>query len=254
MTKIIEKKLRENFQEKDSFSRKDLWHFYKQFEPDLNENTFGWRIFNLKNKNIINAIGNGHYTISDKPKHQPNFSKNASKMGEFIATEFKDVAYCLWETHWLNEFTVHQTQKNWILIEVEKELIETIFYKLKDYFSLDIFLNPDEKIINFYVAESSKPAILKKLTTRSPITFKEENGIKINVPNVEKILVDVFTDQRLFYLFQGKELLNIYENFFKNYSINYSTLFNYANRRGQKENIKKFLTANLGHLIKENMK
>ena len=64
-----------------------------------------------------------------------------------------------------------------ILVEVEKEFVESFYYDLKDNFKNDIYLNPDEKAINFYISESNQPLIIKNLITRSPIDKRTERKI-----------------------------------------------------------------------------
>src|SRR5690606_2062012 len=71
MSKIIENKIIEAFKGQSSFDRKELYHFYLDFEPDLKESTFSWRIYDLKKKDIIKTIGRGLYVISYKPKYKP---------------------------------------------------------------------------------------------------------------------------------------------------------------------------------------
>ena len=56
MLKILENRLIEEFKDREYFTRGDLFDFYRHFEPDLKEGTFGWRIYDLKNKNMINIL------------------------------------------------------------------------------------------------------------------------------------------------------------------------------------------------------
>lgn len=251
MSKIIENRLIEEFKNRDSFSREDLFHFYTYFEPNLKEGTFGWRIYDLKNKNIIKPVRRGYYTICYKPKYKPVLSTDLLKLAKFISQRFEEVKHCVWETDWLNEFSRHQTTKRLILIEIEKDFVESLYYELKDVFRLDIYLNPDEKDIDYYISESNKPIIIKKLITRSPITKRTENKIKFYTPLLEKILVDLFSEEKLFYFYQGTELLNIYENAIKYYTINYTKLFSYAKRRDKEQDLKQFMTLNLYHLVRD---
>jgi len=250
MPKIIENRLIEEFKDRDAFSREELFNFFKYFEPDLKEGTFGWRIYDLKNKNIIKTTQRAYYTISYKPKFKPEISAELLKLAKVISERFTDVKYCIWETDWINEFAKHQSGKNLIIIEIEKDFIESLYYELKDQFKFDIYLNPDEKIIDFYISESQKPVIIKKLITRSPITKRIEKKIKFHTPQLEKILVDLFTENKLFYFYQGAELMYVYENSLKNYTLNYTKLFSYAKRRDREKNIKQFMTNNMYHLVK----
>jgi len=145
MSKSIEKKLIEAFKEHSSFDRNELYDFYLDFEPDLKESTFSWRIYDLKKKDIIKIIGRGLYIISNKPKYKPVLSENVLKIARKSSERFEEINYCIWETQWLNEFTQHQTSNQMIVVEVEKEFVDSFYYNLNDNLRMDFFLNPDEK-------------------------------------------------------------------------------------------------------------
>ncbi len=254
MPKIIENILIEKFKETDFFSRKDLLEFYKNFEPNLKEGTFGWRIYDLKSRNIIKPLKRGLYTISHKPEYRPDISRDILKLAKVISKKFEDVKYCLWDTDWINEFSQHQSSKKIIIIEIEKDFVESLFFELKDNFKFDFYLNPDEKTIDFYIAESKNPVVIKKLISRSPISKRKEKKIKFYTPLLEKILVDLFAEDKLFYLYQGTELVHVFENALKNYTINYTKLFSYARRRDKEQEIKQFMNNNFYDLLKKIIK
>jgi len=254
MPKIIENKLIEEFKDRDAFSREELLDFFKYFEPDLKVGTFGWRIYDLKKKDIIKTIKRGYYTISYKPKYNPKISGELLKLAKLISERFEDVKYCLWDTDWINEFSQHQSSKKLIVIEIEKDFIESLYYELKDSFRFDFYLNPDEKAIDFYISESQNPVIIKKLITRSPISKRAEKKIKFYTPLLEKILVDIFTENKLFYFIQGAELIHIFENALKKYTLNYTKLFSYAKRREKEQDIIQFMTNHMHHRVKNIIK
>lgn len=251
MPKIIENRLIEEFKDRGSFSREELFDFFKYFEPDLKEGTFSWRIYDLKNKDIIKPLKRGLYVISYKPKYKPEVSQQIIKLAKKIAERFDEVKYCIWETEWLNEFSQHQASRRIVLIEIEKEFVESLYFELKDSLRNDLYVNPDVKVIDFYISESNYPMIIKKLITRSPISKRTENRIKFYTPQLEKMLVDIFVEDKIFYLYQGSELIHIYENAISNYTINFTRLFGYASRRGREHEIKLFLAQNMSHLIEE---
>lgn len=251
MPKIVENRLIEEFKDRDAFSREELFDFFRYLEPDLKEGTFGWRIYDLKNKDIIKSIQRGYYIISCKSKYKPEISVELLKLAKVISERFENVKYCLWSTEWVNEFSHHQSGKKLIVIEVEKDFIESLYYELKDFFQFDFYLNPDGKAIDFYISESQRPVIIKKLITRSPISKRIEKRIKFYTPLLEKILVDLFAEKKLYYFYQGTELVHVYENALKNYTINYTKLFSYAKRREKEQDIKQFMTNHMYHLVKE---
>lgn len=190
MSNILENKLIKEFQDKKYFTREELFDFYRYFEPDLKEGTFGWRIYNLKKRNIIKPLKRGLYLISNKPVYKPVISNNLIKIATQITEKFDDINHCIWETAWLNEFSQHQTSKSMLFAEIEKGFEESLYYELRDNMNSEVFLNPDEKTIDFYIAESNQPIIVKNLLTRAPLSLRTERKITFYTPSLEKILVD----------------------------------------------------------------
>ncbi len=250
MLKYLENKLIEEFKDREYFSREELFDFFRDFEPDLKEGTFGWRIYDLKQKNIIRSIKRGIYVISYKPEYKPITSPDLLEIAKQLSEQFKEIKYCIWETSWLNEFVQHQISRSILIVEMEKGFEESFFYNLKDVIPNDVFLNPDEKEIDFYIAESNQPVVLKYLLTRSPVSKRTENNIEFYIPTLEKILVDLFAEEKLFHTVQGSELIHIYENAITGYSINFTTMFSYAKRRKRGQDIKRFLTIHMSHVLK----
>jgi len=251
MPKVIENKLIEEFKDRRCFSREELYDFFRCFEPELKEGTFGWRIYDLKNRNIIKPLKRGLYVISYKPIYKPDISPGLLKIARQLTERFDEIKHCIWETAWLNEFAQHQTSRSMLFIEIEKGFEESLFYELKDTMRREVFLNPDEKTIEFYVAESNQPIIIKKLLTRAPLSKRTVKKIKFYTPTLEKILVDIFAEEKHFYYLQGSELIHIYENAITNYTINFTKLFSYAKRREREQNIKQFMTNHIFHLVKD---
>ncbi|MEM8940131.1 MAG: DUF6577 family protein [Bacteroidota bacterium] len=251
MPKIIENRLIEEFKDREHFTREDLFEFYRYFEPDLKEGTFGWRIYDLKDKNIIKSLRRGLYVISYKPKYKPDISRNLLKIAKQLTERFEDVKHCVWESSWLNEFGQHQTSRSTLFIEIEKGFEESLFYELKDTIRSEVYLSPDEKAIDFYISESDQPVIVKKLITRAPLSKRTEGKLKFYIPTLEKILVDLYSEEKLFYFLQGSELMYIYENVISNYTINFTKLFSYAKRREREQDIKQFMTNHMYHLVKD---
>lgn len=250
MPKIIENRLIEQFEHKGSFTKRELFDFFREFEPDLKEGTLGWRIYDLKQRNIIRSPKRGIYEISYKPKYKPHISTDLRKIAKEIAKNFEKVKYCIWETEWINEFSQHQSNKSIVIVEIEKEFVESLYYKLKDRLRYDFYLDPGKRDIDIYVSESGLPVIVKKLTTRSPITSKSEGKGKICIPLLEKILVDLVVEKEIFYFYQGSEMLHVYENAIDRYAINFTKLFSYAGRREKEEEIKLFLEEGASYLLK----
>jgi|ERR1035437_514040 hypothetical protein len=246
MATYIEKLLIERFREASSFTRDDLFKFYKIYEPDLNEGTFGWRIYELKRKHVIKTIKNGVYSLINKKEFKPELDKIILDVGKHLHSSFDHHLYNIWSTSWLNEFTELQIVSFMIILETDKSSMESVFYKLKDHGFQNVFLKPDESIMEKYISEVKDSIIVKPMVSRAPVKIIK----KIQVPTLEKILVDLYCDEKIFYSFQGHQLIKIYEAAFEKYVINLSRMLNYAKRRKREDGIKMFLLKNLNDKIK----
>lgn len=251
MPKIVENKLIEAFKGRSSFDREELFQFYLDFKPDLKESTFSWRIYDLKKKDIIKTIGRGLYVISYKPKYKPMLSDNVLKIVRKTNERFEQIQYAICENQWLNEFTQHQVSNQMIVVEVEKEFTESLYYYLNDSLKMDFFLNPDDKEIEFYISESAIPVVIKRLVTRAPISKLKDKKNVVPVATLEKIMVDLFADENLYHFYQGSELINIYEKILERYSINFTKLFSYAKRRKKEKEIKQFMNNHIPNILED---
>jgi hypothetical protein len=97
-----------------------------------------------------------------------------------------------------------------------------------------------------YISEGDDAVVIKPAISRSPIQLVK----KIPVPTLEKILVDIFCDETIFYFYKGTELINIYNYALKKYAINFTVLLNYAGRRKRSEALKIFMREHLQPSLK----
>lgn len=251
MAKYYKEQLVKHFSNQPYITRNELFSFYEKFETKLKETTFRWRIYNLKQNGLIKQVKRGVYAISYKPKYNPLITDNLLKLSRIIAKEYDDVKYCIWTTEWLNDFTQHQLGKFFTVLEIEKDFIESVFESYKELNHIRVYLMPDELAMRRYM-DYENTLIIKPLISRSPCLTASQEGKrknKIKIPSLEKILIDVFCDTKTFYAVQGQEKEYIFENAMKKYTINFTKLFSYAQRRGRKEVVESYITDNFSHLI-----
>jgi hypothetical protein len=127
---------------------------------------------------------------------------------------------------------IHQPVRQFIIFETEKDVTESVFFLLKSS-EWQVFLNADNTTIDYLSMEDKEVIAVKSLISRSPIEIQEN----ISMPSLEKILIDVFCDTKLFSPYSGQELSNIYKYAQKKYHINYSRMLNYADRRNKKKEV-----------------
>lgn len=233
---IIEQ-LKKVFKGRDTFSRDELYHFYSQFEPDLKETTFRWKIFQLKEKKIITPLSRGLFSFEYKPVFKPEISEIERKIYNKIGKQFPTLKQCMWSTKVVSGFMVHQPGRFVTILEVENDALEPVFHFLKDISIHNVFLQPEEKEIKRYVFEAESAIILQSLISKAP-TQKIKG---ITTITIEKMIVDIYCDRKLFNAFQGSELINIINNAFHRYAIDFTKLFSYAKRRRKETDLMEYL-------------
>ncbi len=101
------------------------------------------------------------------------------------------------------------------------------FHFLNNRIAGQVFIKPDRLTFERYILPRAETTIVLSRITQPPqLTI---NGVPY--PRLEKILVDVFADIELFYIFHGQELVHIFETAFERYLISEKALFRYAERR-----------------------
>ena len=234
---IIIEQLKKEFKGKVSFSRDSLLSFYQQYDPDLNDSTFRWRLYYLKAKKIITPISQDLFTLAYKPDYKPEPGDFERRIFIRIEKQFTGLKQCIWSTQAITEFMLHIPGKYITILQVEKDALEPVFEFLKDQNLGKVYIQPEEKEIERYIFETEQSIILQSLISKAPI---QKVG-KITTVTIEKMIVDLFSDKNLLIAFQGSELVHIINNAYQRYSINFTTLFHYARRRGKEVDIKRFL-------------
>ena len=133
---------------------------------------------------------------------------------------------------------IHQPGRFYILVEVEKDATESVFYFLKEE-KLPVFIEPTIDIIEKYLFDSKETLIVKPLVTEAPLQKIEG----INTITLEKMLVDIFCDNVIFAAQQGSELRTIYQEALTKYSVNENRMLRYANRRRKKDSLQEYLNS-----------
>jgi hypothetical protein len=237
--------LKMKFSNRETVRKVELWEFYHLQNSDLTEQAFRRILYSLEKESCITPIGAGIYALinpflaSNKKKFVHILSPTAQELSLEVKKNFPYTQYLIWETGALHEFMIHQPGQNQIILEIEKEATESVFNKLKEQSSGNIYLEPDRLTFERYIIDAPESILLLQLVTQSP-KMKTKGVISARL---EKILVDIFSDVDRFFTFHGQEMINIFENAFSMYWINSKTLFRYAGRRKVVERLKNFINA-----------
>ncbi len=211
-----------------------------QYETSIKGSNLYWRIYKLTHSGILKRVGRGLYTIGKEFIYFPNITHSQKVLYNKIKKQFPLINICIWNTKCLNEFMIHQPGRFYQIIEVDKDATESVFYFLREKHT-NIFLSPSIDILNRYIADKKEVTIITHLVSEAPI----QKINKITTITIEKLLVDIFSDEVLFSAQQGQEMVNIFQTAYEKYTINESKLLRYANRRKKKDAILNFIDNNI---------
>ena len=213
----------------------EIYSLAKNIDPELTQSAIRSRLYYLRKQNLIAPIFNNIYTLNVKSNFFPIIGNSVTKINRLLLKDYKNAQICFAETRWLNEFSIHQAFKSFVVCMVEDYMKESVFYYLTDK-GLTVIFEPNEKDVNFYINENES-IIISNLTSRSP-TFKH-NGVIIS--KLEKLLVDIYIDKNVYFGYQGNEIDRIFEKAENKYNINFSEMLNYSRRRGKHYKLKEYL-------------
>lgn len=225
-------KLKQRYGKAESISLEEIFRFYKS----VPKATAHWRIYKLVAMGALQRIGRGLYRIGTETVYHPEIPKGTKSIYQKIHQQFPYASICAWHTSCLNEFTVHQPGKHSILIEAEKDVAESVFNFLNEH-NKEVFFNPDKEVYQRYISGKKEGIIVLPLKSQSPLQVVND----VQTTTIEKILVDIFSDNVVFAPFQGNEMRNIFVTAMQKYTVNISTLKRYAFRRGKQEELERYI-------------
>lgn len=205
--------------------------------PGAKAGTLSAKLHRLKREGLVRNVRRGLYAAGSKRKFEPAVSKELSGLFKKLRKRFPYLeSLCVWDSRWLNEFTVHQALSSIVIIESERGTEKALFEFIKAFRSR-VFIDPTPKEIDNYILGCEKCFVVRPLVSEAPVT--SSGGVSI--PKLEKILVDLVCEKDLFVSFQGEELRNIYRGALTDYDISLSTIRRYAGRRGKLEEVNRLI-------------
>lgn len=192
---------------------------------------------------VLTRIGRGKFTVGTGRIFIPDSTSKLKTIDSKLKKEFPFLEICLWNTSVFNELMIHQPGRFYILIEVEKDAAQSVFFSLKEA-KYSVFIEPTKDLIDKYIPDEKETLIVKPLVTEAPL--QKSDGI-ITV-TLEKMLVDIFCDDVIFSAQQGSEMRTIFMEAISEYAMNENRMFRYANRRGKKEIFTKYWNSILDDL------
>jgi len=189
----------------------------------------------MVNSGVLSRTGRGLYQLGTGHNYTPELSPRILKINKLLKKRFPLISYCVWDSGMLNEFAQHLSSYHFILVDIERDVAESVYFQLKEEFS-GVFLRPSEMLLNNVLSDFRLPLVVRYLVSESPISMRND----MPVVTVEKMLVDIFSDPEFGYLI-GSERRAIFSNAYYKYIINENKLLRYAARKGKKEEIQNYI-------------
>ena len=226
-------------QEKDKVINKQaLSELYAKTYKNKHHRSFENVLSYLKRNNVITELEKDRYMLVTKEIYEYREDDKVKEIYELIKKEYPEIDLIVWNTAVINDFTLHYSINNYIVVEIERIAIEIVVALLKEmYFNKYTVVTQDMLNSNrdFYLNDE-KFVVVKPLLIKAPLVRKNNK----KYPTLEKIMVDLYRD-KLYMQFQGRELRRIYENIFEKYDINMRKLIKYASERMDVEVYKEYI-------------
>lgn len=189
----------------------------------------------------LTRAGNGQYVFANKKKFDYFITNDISlEILNKLENRFdKSAKYIVYESTILNMFLNHLIARPTVIVEVEKDLVESAFWALKEEGVNNILLNPSENENYIYNPYDGSGVIVKTMVSKSPIDHKNH---KITI---EKLVVDIVCDKTLNMFYEGAEIPNMVEEILKKYAVKFDSVRNYAKRRHCFDKLLKFIPEEL---------
>lgn len=202
--------------------------------------TVNWRIYSLVQIGVISRIGRGRFILGRGIHYIPEVRDKIKLLHNKLKKNFPYLNMCLWSTSVFNEFMLHQPGRFYLLVEVEKDAIDSVFYFMKEK-KYSVFVEPSRELFMRYMSNEKESWIVKSLVSEAPI----QNLSGVPTTTIEKMLVDLFCDNITFDAQQGSEMKSIFNEAFEKYVINESKMLRYADRRRKKKELKEYFFSSI---------
>ena len=146
---------------KQLFSRRELFENF----CNLSEKSLSQQLYRLLKSNRLERVKQGFYrlsvslfTVSEEIKHLNKILKN----------QFPFADFCLWSSNVLMPFMQHIPNLNFIYIDVENDVAESVFNFLKSNQKKSIFFRPSKEEYERYIT-GVETIIVRGLVSESPL-------------------------------------------------------------------------------------
>jgi len=192
------------------------------------DNSIKTSLKRLKQNGEIFDAGRSYYSTIEKTVELSE--EPISELKHIISSEFPFLDFYMWSLEQIKFAFHHLFSTNIYFVHAEKDALQTIGDKLKEY-KFSVFVDPTHRIeIEKYVSFEKNPIILRPSLTK--VRTKER------IPLIENILVDLFLESDRLNIIDKSEYDRILDYFLSYYRLNISHFMRYAENRKVENQLK----------------
>ncbi len=128
---------------------------------------------------VLARTGRGKFSLGQNHSFIPELSTILKNLYSEIQRQFPYIQICVWSTSVFNEFMLHQPGRYYLIVEVDKDVTQSVFHFLTEK-KKSIFLEPTAEVLNLYAAKEKNAIIIKSLVSEAPVqllqTFEKSNA------------------------------------------------------------------------------
>lgn len=221
---------------KESFTRQELLESFRMGGFELGNAAFCKKIESMIKEGLLIRAGRNLYCIpqGNKSAYSHKYSELAVEVAGLLKENYPLLDFSILELIRLNDFVNHQLAHNTLFLSIEADIMDFVFDTLKEQYPGKVLINPTAEIYHQYWSDNM--IVIVKLTTEAPKGMVEPWHTRL-----EKLLVDIISEQLISEAVSKSEYPNIYEDAFARYIVDEGCMFRYAKRRGTDKKIRKFI-------------
>lgn len=234
--KIDFKELERKFSGIPIVPEEEIFAYFREKEGEIKLATLRWRMFHLRQQGLVHRIARGQYSFRNRKQFKPIISHALKRIFNEFGKNLPYTKKCVWETRWLLPLAEFQPVANMLILEVEKDAFGKAF-SIYGGKVRATFIEPSRDEMEKYVLSHDETLIIKRFVIRAPVQWVDGFAF----PRLEKILVDLFVDKKIFMAFQGQELDRVFRTALSEYEIDFTILKGYARRRGNANEVVEYI-------------
>ncbi|MBP0962421.1 MAG: hypothetical protein J5864_09805 [Oscillospiraceae bacterium] len=235
----------QNMNSKEIFTRHEYYDHLIKSGKTKSKHSYDYALRKDVSSGKVFHLGRDKYISCDsKPIYSYSYSQEACKIAELLTTEFYNLSFRIFEVTQLNSFVNHLYSHNTIFLSVENDIIDYVFDSIKTNYPGKVLLKPKADEYFRYLVDDL--IVINRLPSESP------KGTELFWhTRLEKILVDISVDKLLSKILSPSEYNTIFTDAFNRYSLDRSTMFRYANRKGAGKKYKDILNEYVPSVLEE---